>query len=131
MVDSDAAALETSPTTPTQGTCSANLVAEGVRSAGAVLVVTGAEGAALLLVEQYVNRAPALADYGYLLERGEPASPGEPAEVGEERLHEQCVGQVPGPASRSLLAPSALRTAVRPLPLASAPGTGGVVVLGS
>lgn len=56
------------------------------------LGVLRAEGAALLLVEQYVNRALALADYVYLLNRGEVAFAGEPAEIDEKSLHEQYVG---------------------------------------
>jgi branched-chain amino acid transport system ATP-binding protein len=49
-------------------------------------------GAALLLVEQYVNRALALADRVYLLNRGEVAFSGDPSSVDEASLFEQYVG---------------------------------------
>jgi branched-chain amino acid transport system ATP-binding protein len=39
------------------------------------------EGAALLLVEQYVTRALDLADYVYVLNRGEMAFAGDPGEL--------------------------------------------------
>jgi branched-chain amino acid transport system ATP-binding protein len=50
------------------------------------------EGAALVLVEQYVNRALALADRVYLLNRGEIVFSGRPDEVDEATLFEQYVG---------------------------------------
>jgi branched-chain amino acid transport system ATP-binding protein len=49
-------------------------------------------GAALLLVEQYVNRALAVADRVYLLNRGEIAFSGDPSSVDEASLFEQYVG---------------------------------------
>jgi branched-chain amino acid transport system ATP-binding protein len=49
-------------------------------------------GASLLLVEQYVNRALALADRVYLLNRGEVAFSGDPSSVDEASLFEQYVG---------------------------------------
>jgi branched-chain amino acid transport system ATP-binding protein len=49
-------------------------------------------GAALLLVEQYVNRALAVADRVYLLNRGEVAFSGDPSTVDEASLFEQYVG---------------------------------------
>jgi branched-chain amino acid transport system ATP-binding protein len=44
------------------------------------------EGAALLLVEQYVSRALDLADYVYVLTRGTVSFAGEPAELEDESL---------------------------------------------
>jgi len=55
-----------------------------------------AEGASLLLVEQYVTRALEVADWVYLLNRGEVTFAGEPAELGEEELFEQYVGAAVG-----------------------------------
>ncbi len=49
-------------------------------------------GASLVLVEQYVNRALALADKVYLLNRGEIVFSGSPDEVDEATLFEQYVG---------------------------------------
>jgi len=51
-----------------------------------------ATGASLLLVEQYVNRALAIADRVYLLNRGEVVFSGSPDEVDEATLFEQYVG---------------------------------------
>ena len=51
-----------------------------------------ASGASLLLVEQYVNRALAIADRVYLLNRGEVVFSGSPDEVDEATLFEQYVG---------------------------------------
>jgi branched-chain amino acid transport system ATP-binding protein len=50
------------------------------------------QGAALLLVEQYVTRALAIADYVYLLNRGELAFAGEPAELDGTDVFSQYVG---------------------------------------
>jgi len=50
------------------------------------------QGASLLLVEQYVTRALAVADYVYLLNRGEVAFAGEPAELEGEDVFAQYVG---------------------------------------
>ena len=49
-------------------------------------------GASLVLVEQYVNRALALADQVYLMNRGEIVFSGRPDEVDEATLFEQYVG---------------------------------------
>jgi branched-chain amino acid transport system ATP-binding protein len=49
-------------------------------------------GAALLLVEQYVTKALALADYVYLLHRGQVAFVGEPGELDGEDLFARYLG---------------------------------------
>jgi branched-chain amino acid transport system ATP-binding protein len=49
-------------------------------------------GAALLIVEQYVSRAVAAADYVYLMSRGEIAFAGEPDELDADALADQYVG---------------------------------------
>ena len=51
-----------------------------------------AEGVSLLVVEQYVTRALAIADYVYLLQRGRVVFAGEPAEVDGERVFAEYVG---------------------------------------
>ena len=51
-----------------------------------------ARGCALLLVEQYVTRALAVADYVYLLNKGEIVFAGEPDEIDADALAEQYVG---------------------------------------
>jgi branched-chain amino acid transport system ATP-binding protein len=51
-----------------------------------------AQGASLLLVEQYVTRALAIADYLYLLNRGEVSFAGEPGELEGEDVFSQYVG---------------------------------------
>ena len=56
------------------------------------LAALRATGASLLLVEQYVNRALAIADRVYLLNRGEVAFSGDPSTVDEASLFEQYVG---------------------------------------
>lgn len=56
------------------------------------LAVLASSGAALLLVEQYVTRALEVADYVYLLSRGEVAFQGEPCELDAEALAEEYVG---------------------------------------
>jgi branched-chain amino acid transport system ATP-binding protein len=56
------------------------------------LAVLAASGASLLLVEQYVTRALASANYVYLLNRGEVAFAGEPGELDADALAEQYVG---------------------------------------
>jgi branched-chain amino acid transport system ATP-binding protein len=58
----------------------------------AFLAVLASEGTSLLLVEQYVARALAAADYVYLLNRGELAFAGEPTELDADALAEQYVG---------------------------------------
>jgi branched-chain amino acid transport system ATP-binding protein len=50
------------------------------------------EGVSLLLVEQYVTRALAAADYVYLLNRGEVAFAGEPGELDDADVLESYVG---------------------------------------
>ena len=50
------------------------------------------EGASLLLVEQYVNRALALADYVYLMHRGGIAYRGEPSELEDEDVFARYLG---------------------------------------
>lgn len=50
------------------------------------------EGAALLLVEQYVTRALAVADYVYVLNRGRVVFAGEAGELDEDRLVESYLG---------------------------------------
>ena len=52
------------------------------------------EGAALLLVEQYVPRALELADYVYILNRGRIRFIGEPGEIGEDTVLESYLGDV-------------------------------------
>jgi branched-chain amino acid transport system ATP-binding protein len=49
-------------------------------------------GAALLVVEQYVSRALELADYVYVLLRGEISFRGEPGELSSGRVMEQYLG---------------------------------------
>ena len=56
------------------------------------LAALRATGASLLLVEQYVNRALAIADRVFLLNRGEVAFSGDPSTVDEASLFEQYVG---------------------------------------
>ena len=50
------------------------------------------EGASLLLVEQYVTRALALADYVYMLNRGSLVFVGEPAELVDEDVFARYLG---------------------------------------
>lgn len=50
------------------------------------------EGASLLLVEQYVTRALAAADFVYLLNRGEIGFAGEPSELADQDVFSQYVG---------------------------------------
>jgi branched-chain amino acid transport system ATP-binding protein len=56
------------------------------------LAVLAKEGASLLLVEQYVTRALAIADYVYLLKRGRVAFAGEPSELDAEAIAAEYVG---------------------------------------
>ncbi|WP_019876115.1 ABC transporter ATP-binding protein [Sporichthya polymorpha] len=56
------------------------------------LALLANRGAALLLVEQYVARALDVADYVYLLNKGEVAFAGEPDELDADALAEQYVG---------------------------------------
>jgi branched-chain amino acid transport system ATP-binding protein len=50
------------------------------------------QGQALLLVEQYVTQALDLADYVYVLGRGQIQFAGEPTELGNKRLQEHYLG---------------------------------------
>ncbi len=52
------------------------------------------QGQALLLVEQYVSRALALADYVYILDRGRISFAGEPAEISEETITNAYLGSL-------------------------------------
>ncbi len=56
------------------------------------------EGASLLLVEQYVTRALALADYVYLMNRGQIAYRGEPSELEDEDVFARYLGTEVGAA---------------------------------
>jgi branched-chain amino acid transport system ATP-binding protein len=52
-----------------------------------------AQGVALLLVEQYVQRALALADYVYMMDRGKVVFAGEPGELDTDEVFRSYVGQ--------------------------------------
>jgi branched-chain amino acid transport system ATP-binding protein len=52
------------------------------------------EGRSLLIVEQYVGRALAMADYVYILHKGSVAFVGEPGQCEHEHVFEQYVGSV-------------------------------------
>jgi branched-chain amino acid transport system ATP-binding protein len=54
-----------------------------------------AGGASLLLVEQYVSRALAIADYVYILRHGSVAFVGEPAELSDDKVFATYFGAVP------------------------------------
>jgi branched-chain amino acid transport system ATP-binding protein len=56
------------------------------------LTLLRSQGVSLLLVEQYVTRALAVADYVYLLFRGEVAFAGEPAELDDADVFASYVG---------------------------------------
>ena len=56
------------------------------------LAVLAGEGASLLLVEQYVTRALAVADYVYLLNRGTVVFAGEATELDADAIAEEYVG---------------------------------------
>jgi branched-chain amino acid transport system ATP-binding protein len=56
------------------------------------LQVLAAQGVSLLLVEQYVTRALAVADWVYLLNRGEVVFAGEPAEMEGRDIFAEYVG---------------------------------------
>jgi branched-chain amino acid transport system ATP-binding protein len=55
-----------------------------------------ASGVSLLVVEQYVAKALAIADYVCLLDRGRPAFVGEPAELDSAGLAAHYLGAAPG-----------------------------------
>ncbi len=56
------------------------------------LAMLARSGASLLLVEQYVARALAVADYVFLLNRGEVVFSGQPQELDADALAERYVG---------------------------------------
>jgi branched-chain amino acid transport system ATP-binding protein len=56
------------------------------------LGVLAREGASLLLVEQYISRALGIADYVYVLHRGEVAFAGEPSELIDADIFEAYLG---------------------------------------
>jgi branched-chain amino acid transport system ATP-binding protein len=60
-----------------------------------------ADGASLLIVEQYVTRALAASDFAYLLNRGEIAFAGEPGELDSEGVFNAYVGADVGHATAS------------------------------
>jgi branched-chain amino acid transport system ATP-binding protein len=68
------------------------------------LEVLKGEGVSLLLVEQYVTRALALADYVYLLNKGEVGFRGEPSELDHAGVFLEYLGQTaartPSPSGR-------------------------------
>jgi branched-chain amino acid transport system ATP-binding protein len=53
-----------------------------------------ASGIAQLLVEQYVSRALALADYVYILDRGRVSFAGDPGEISEETIMNSYLGSL-------------------------------------
>jgi len=53
-------------------------------------------GKSLLIVEQYVSRALELADYVYILNRGEIVFAGESGEIGEETILQSYLGELAG-----------------------------------
>ena len=58
----------------------------------AFLADLAAGGASLLVVEQYVTRALALADYVYILRKGEVVFVGEPAELSDDAVFAAYIG---------------------------------------
>jgi branched-chain amino acid transport system ATP-binding protein len=56
------------------------------------LATLATAGVALLLVEQYVERALALAEYVYLLDRGEVTFAGDRSEIADEDLFHRYLG---------------------------------------
>ncbi|MEW6471493.1 MAG: ABC transporter ATP-binding protein [Actinomycetota bacterium] len=60
-----------------------------------------AEGRSLLLVEQYVERALALADYVYILQKGRVAFVGEPEQCHTEGVFDRYVGAASGATTRT------------------------------
>jgi branched-chain amino acid transport system ATP-binding protein len=59
------------------------------------LMSLAAGGASLLVVEQYVSRALALADYVYILRHGSVAFVGEPMELSDDEVFANYFGTVP------------------------------------
>ncbi|MCU1691105.1 MAG: transporter related [Frankiales bacterium] len=62
------------------------------------LAALAAQGSSLLLVEQYVTRALAVADYVYVLDRGEVSFAGEPSELASDELFARYAGLEEAPA---------------------------------
>lgn len=60
----------------------------------AVVEVLQAEGRSLLLVEQYVDRALAVAEYVYILHKGRVVFVGEPKQCGDHTIFERYIGSV-------------------------------------
>ena len=60
-----------------------------------------AEGSSLLIVEQYVAKVLALADFVYLLARGRVVFAGEPAELAESDIFARYLGAETGDLSPS------------------------------
>jgi branched-chain amino acid transport system ATP-binding protein len=58
----------------------------------AFLERVAAEGVSLLLVEQYVNKALAIANYGYILSRGQISFAGDAAELADEDVFSRYLG---------------------------------------
>jgi branched-chain amino acid transport system ATP-binding protein len=52
------------------------------------------EGVSLLVVEQYVHKALSIADYAYILSRGEVAFAGEAAELADEDVFSRYLGEL-------------------------------------
>ncbi|HEY3604447.1 MAG TPA: ABC transporter ATP-binding protein [Sporichthyaceae bacterium] len=63
------------------------------------LATLRSRGASLLLVEQYVGKALALADYVVLISRGRVGFVGEPHELDEERIFQSYAGLAPAGSS--------------------------------
>jgi branched-chain amino acid transport system ATP-binding protein len=61
----------------------------------AFLTALAAGGASLLVVEQYVSRALALADYVYILRHGRVSFVGEPVELSDDAVFANYFGTVP------------------------------------
>jgi branched-chain amino acid transport system ATP-binding protein len=59
------------------------------------LTSLAAGGASLLVVEQYVSRALALADYVYILRHGKVSFVGEPVELSDDAVFANYLGTVP------------------------------------
>jgi branched-chain amino acid transport system ATP-binding protein len=66
------------------------------------LAMLKGEGASLLLVEQYVTRALELADYVYLLNKGEVGFRGEPSELDHAGVFLEYLGQGHGVGAKEL-----------------------------
>jgi branched-chain amino acid transport system ATP-binding protein len=74
------------------------------------------EGRSLLIVEQYADRALAVADYVYLLAKGQIAFVGEPAQLANDELFHRYLGQASGHVDEmATVGVNADRTRRRPL----------------